>query len=151
MSQKGNWKLKLGGRWSSLLILSGSGKCTSSLQRNAFLFFIKAHLRHLNISQTLLHYKTIHRSKRKMKKGRKKYKWYSRTPHNPYRSVDRPGYGLSGGMGLRGCAKNRVQKIGKKEKKIGKKSFFWLSSISNGMYSRWTIQVMPSQKSQLSE
>ncbi len=43
---------------------------------------------------------------------------YSRTPHNPYQSVDRPGYGLSEGMGLRGCAKNRAQKIRKKSEKI---------------------------------
>ena len=25
--------------------------------------------------------------------------WYSRLPHNPYLSVDQPGYGLSGSMG----------------------------------------------------
>lgn len=35
---------------------------------------------------------------------------YSRTPHNPYLSVDGPGYGLWGGMGLKEHGKNRVEK-----------------------------------------
>ena len=42
---------------------------------------------------------------------------YSRTPHNPYLSVDGPGYGLWGGMGLKEHGKNRVEKSWKNRKK----------------------------------
>jgi hypothetical protein len=41
-------------------------------------------------------------------------KVYSRTPHNPYPSVDGPGYGLLQVMGFERSAKNRVKKITKK-------------------------------------
>ena len=42
---------------------------------------------------------------------------YSRLPLNPYLSVDTPGYGLSGSMGLKDGPKNRSQKIMKKSRK----------------------------------
>jgi hypothetical protein len=42
------------------------------------------------------------------------YFMYSRTPHNPYPSVDGPGYGLLEVMGFERSAKNRVKKITKK-------------------------------------
>ena len=45
---------------------------------------------------------------------------YSRTPHNPYPSVESKMYGFSEVMGLEGYAKNRFKKSPKNPKKSGK-------------------------------
>jgi hypothetical protein len=41
--------------------------------------------------------------------------YYSQLSHNPYLSVDGPGYGLSKSMALERYAKNRIKKLGKFE------------------------------------
>ena len=67
---------------------------------------------------------------------------YSRLPHNPYLSVDGPGYGLSESMALERYAKNRFKKSGKFENDTGQIH----GEIHHEKYRRLSCQVIPAEK-----